>query len=126
MILVVFVALLILFLWLHLILAQQIESVGREIQVAQEELDKIKRQNYTIQGEIANTYTQENMATRALDLNYRPQQPLYLSIDQPLPPSTHDLDPAALSILLPGSSTQTAGQVPADLPGTVQAVANPP
>jgi predicted PurR-regulated permease PerM len=115
-ILIVFVALLILFLWLHFIMAQQIESVGREIQAGQEKLDKIRRENAALQGEIATMDTQKKMAERAEDMNYEPQQPLYLLIDQP----------PGLSTVLPGDNTRTVGQVPASSSGAGQAVTSPP
>jgi hypothetical protein len=100
---VVFVVLLILFFWLHFIMAQQIEAVGREIQAARQELDKIERQNDMLKGQIVNASTQKSMAQRARERNYQPQEPLYLSVDQPLPPSKHAWDETGSSILWAGS-----------------------
>jgi hypothetical protein len=100
---VVFVVLLILFFWLHFIMAQQIESVGREIQAAQQELDKIQRKNDMLKGQIVNASTQKSMAQRAREHNYQPQEPLYLSVDQPLPPSSQAWDETGLSILWAGA-----------------------
>jgi len=122
----VFVALLISFLWLHFILAQQIESVGREIQIAQEDLDKIRRQNYALQGDISLVGTQKEMAQRAKALNYQPQQPLYLPVDQQLPPSTQEWGTSGLGLFLPGSSAETASQAPVDSSDARQAMTNPP
>jgi len=52
-VLAAFVALFVLFLWLHFIVAQQIESVGRDIQVRTEELHKIERHIQDLQRQIA-------------------------------------------------------------------------
>jgi hypothetical protein len=108
------------------IMAQQIESVGREIQAGQEKLDKIRRENAALQGEIATMDTQKKMAERAEDMNYEPQQPLYLLIDQPLAPSTQEWGTPGLSTVLPGDNTRTVGQVPASSSGAGQAVTSPP
>lgn len=84
----VLVALLILFLWLHFILAQRIELAGREIQLKTEELHRIERHNHELRRKISIAGSQERLAERGEDLGYSPQQPVYLLVDRPLPPTT--------------------------------------
>ena len=79
------VALLILFAWLHLILALQIASTGRQIQIATEELNKLKRENMAVVQDTAVAESEENMTRRAEALGYRLQTPVYLSLGQTLP-----------------------------------------
>jgi cell division protein FtsB len=83
-ILVVFVALFILFLWLNFVLTQEIESIGREIQAKTEELRAIERRQSVLLKEISVLGSQERMAEQAWILGYRTQQPVYLSIAEPL------------------------------------------
>lgn len=82
------VALLILFQWMHFILAQGIESTGREIQVKTAELDKIERQNNELRRQISIAGSQERMAGRSSNLGYDVQRPVYLMVDEPLPPAS--------------------------------------
>jgi len=77
-------ALLILFAWLHLILALQIASTGRQIQIATEELQKLKRDNMALVRDTAIAESEEKMAERAAALGYGPQAPVYLSLGQTL------------------------------------------
>ncbi len=79
-ILIIFVALLILFSWLHFILALQIASTGRQIQIQTEELQKIERENTAILQDIAEAESPRRLAERARSLGYEPQQPIYLPI----------------------------------------------
>ena len=91
-VLAVFVALFVLFLWLHFIVAQQIESVGREIQVKTEELHRIERQIQDLQRQIAIAGSQKRLALRAQSLGYQPQKPVYLRVHGPLPPDTTSIE----------------------------------
>jgi len=77
-------ALLILFAWLHLILALQIASTGRQIQLATEQLQKLKRDNMAMVLDTAVAESEERMAERAAALGYGPQAPVYLSLGQTL------------------------------------------
>lgn len=77
-------ALLILFAWLHLILALQIASTGQQIQLATEELQRLKRDNMAVVRDTAVAESEENMTRRALELGYGPQVPVYLSMGQTL------------------------------------------
>jgi hypothetical protein len=77
-------ALLILFAWLHLILALQIASTGRQIQIATEELQRLKRDNMALVRDTAIAESEEQMAERAAALGYGPQAPVYLSLGQTL------------------------------------------
>lgn len=83
-ILIVFIVLFILFLWLNFVLAQEIESVGREIQVKTEELDVVERRHEALLKEISALGAQQEMAARASALGYRPQTPVYLAVPEPL------------------------------------------
>jgi len=78
-------ALLILFAWLHLILALQIASTGRQIQITTEELNKLRRDNLAIIQDTAILESEENMARRAEELGYMLQTPVYLSLGPTLP-----------------------------------------
>ena len=85
-------ALLILFAWLHLILALQIASTGRQIQMATEELKKLKRDNMAVVRDTAVAESEEKMAARAAALDYGPQAPVYLSLDQAFAPTGPAVD----------------------------------
>jgi hypothetical protein len=74
------VALLILSLWLHFILAQKIEFAGRESQVKTAELHRIERHNHELRHKISIVGSQERMAERS-------------RADQPLPPATQSSRP---------------------------------
>lgn len=95
---VVLVALLILFLWLHFILAQKIESAGREIQLKTEELHRIERHNHELRRKISIAGSQERLAERSEELGYDPQRPVYLLVDQPLPPTSQTSRPWGLDL----------------------------
>jgi cell division protein FtsB len=83
-ILVVFVALFILFLWLNFVLTQEIESIGREIQAKTEELQTMERRQDVLLKEISVISSQERMADQAWTMGYQPQTPVYLSVAEPL------------------------------------------
>ena len=75
-------ALLILFAWLQLILALQIASTGRQIQIATEELNRLKRDNTAVILDTAVTESAEELSKRATALGYGPQPPVYLVLGQ--------------------------------------------
>lgn len=83
-IIIVCVALLILFGWLHLILALEIASTGRQIQIQTAQLDQIERRNDWLQWQAASVCSSANMAERAKSLGFEPQQPIYLPLLQPV------------------------------------------
>jgi hypothetical protein len=91
-ILAVFVALFVLFLWLHFIVAQQIESVGRDTQVKTEELHRIERHIQDLQRQIAIAGSQKRLALQAQSLGYQPQKPIYLRVQEPLPPDKTSIE----------------------------------
>lgn len=91
-VLAAFVALFVLFLWLHFIVAQQIESVGRDIQVRTEELHKIERHIQDLQRQIAIAGSQKRLAIQAQSLGYQPQKPVYLRVEEPLPPDKTSIE----------------------------------
>jgi len=85
--LIAFVALLILFRWLHLILALQIAATGRQLQIQQEELGRIERYNAMLRLAIAKATLPSRLATEAEQYGYGPRDPLYLLIAVPDPSS---------------------------------------
>lgn len=83
-VLAAFIIVLILFLWLHFVLALQVASTGRQIQIGTEELQEQVRANEAIQRDIAEAESPRAMATRARDLGYGPQTPVYLPLSRPV------------------------------------------
>lgn len=75
------VALLILFRWLHLILALQTATAGREIQIRNGDLMRQQRQNSLLRSEIAKAEAPRALAKRARQLGLVPRSPVYLPID---------------------------------------------
>jgi hypothetical protein len=90
-ILIIYAALFILFLWFNFVLSQEIESVGREIQVRTEELNASLRQRDALLKEISVVGSQERMSERATELGYQPQTPVFLSVAEPLVPAGGDV-----------------------------------
>jgi hypothetical protein len=86
---IVFVGLLILFRWLHLILALQLASTGRQIQIATEELQKAGRYNATLVRQISAAEAPVSLGSRATQLGYRPSTLLYLKTDVPIAHPTY-------------------------------------
>jgi len=82
--LIAFISLIILFLWLNFVLTQEIESMGREIQVKNQELRALERQNDALLRRISVAGSERNLAQRAKSLGYRPDMPVYLMIDEPI------------------------------------------
>jgi len=89
-ILVVFAMLFILFLWMHFLLATEIESTGYQIKAQTEEVQKIERENAALRKQISETTSQKNMALRALELGYGPQPATYLRLPEPLAEPSSD------------------------------------
>ncbi len=87
-ILIASVVLFILFLWLNFALSQEIESIGREIQVKTEELRALERRQGALLTEISVASSQEKKAAEARTLGYRPQTPVYILYAQPLAATT--------------------------------------
>lgn len=89
-VLIAFISLVILFLWLNFILTQEIESIGREIQVKTRELGALERQNDALLREISVAGSELNLAQRAKSLGYKPDMPVYLAVDEPIAGSIED------------------------------------
>ena len=83
-IIAVVIALVLLFLWMHFILAMQIEATGREIQEERVRLGRIERQNAALGRQIAETNSQEVLTRRSKELGYELRVPHYLSLARPL------------------------------------------
>jgi hypothetical protein len=97
-VLAILVVLFILFLWLHFIIAQDIEMIGRELQVKTEELQRVEREQQSLRKKIATLSTQQRMAERAEQLDYRTQDPVYILVDRPLPPASLQFPPGGLLV----------------------------
>jgi cell division protein FtsB len=80
---VIFISLFILFLWLNFVLTQQIESIGRDIQVKTEELQALEQQGDAYRQEISDIASQRKMSERARLLGYQPQAPFFLPMSEP-------------------------------------------
>ena len=83
-IIAVLIALLLLFLWMHFLLAMQIEATGREIQEEMVVLDRLERQNAALGRKIAESSSQEVLTRRAQEIGYELKTPHYLSLARPL------------------------------------------
>jgi hypothetical protein len=81
---VIFVSLFILFLWLNFVLTQQIETIGRDVQVKSAELESLERQGDAYRQAISLKGSQRNMSERARLLGYQPQAPVFLPMSEPL------------------------------------------
>lgn len=98
---VIFITVFILLLWFSFGLTQQIESMGRQLQVKTEDLELLQRQADAYRKEISVKGSQLNMAERARLLGYEPQAPFWLPITEPL------ADPVGE---IPSSDGQAAAQ----------------
>ncbi len=83
----VFIALVILFGWLHLILTLEIALTGREIQIKTEELEAITRHKSSLQQQISTLESPAVLAPAAYDMGFADRAPLYV----PLPGEMADL-----------------------------------
>ena len=81
---VIFITLFVLFLWLNFGLTQQIELIGREIQVKTQDLKALEQEGDAYKQEISEEGSQRNMSKRARVLGYEPQAPHYLLMTEPL------------------------------------------
>jgi hypothetical protein len=79
----IFVALLILFAWLHLILALQVASTERQIQSAAAEIRKLERDQVALQHKIAESMSPAEMQGRLLEQGFRRSAPVYVLMPQP-------------------------------------------
>ena len=78
----VFAALLILFGWLHLLLAMQTASTNRMILIKEEELSIQKRDNAVILRKIAEEESPRKLETRLLEAGYKVSEPLFLLLTE--------------------------------------------
>jgi cell division protein FtsB len=81
---IIFIVLFILFLWLNFGLTQQIESIGRDIQVKSGELQSLEQEADALKQVISEKESQKNMSERARLLGYQPQALFYLPMSEPL------------------------------------------
>jgi hypothetical protein len=80
LVLTVSIALLILFSWLRLILALQIASTGREIQLRSRELEKMERDSQAIQLKIAEAMSPPNLAKFSEEQGFTAHAPVYVPV----------------------------------------------
>jgi len=111
---VAFITLFILFLWFGFGLTQQIESMGHQLQVKTEELEKLQRQADAYRRDISTRSSQFNMAERARLLGYQPQAPFFLPVSEPLAEPGSELPSPS------GQATIQAGSASAEGPATNQ------
>ena len=83
-IIAVVIALILLFLWMHFILAMQIEATGRQIQEEVVVLDRLERQNAALGRKIAESTSQGLLTRRAEEMGYELRTPHYLPLARPL------------------------------------------
>ena len=78
---VIFVAVLILFRWLHLILALEVAATGRQIQIASEERQKHEWQIDRLEKEIAEAESPKRLAILVPLRGIEPRPPEYLPLE---------------------------------------------
>ena len=81
-----FAALLILFGWLHFILALQVSETNQQIQDSTELLAALRRTNATLRDRVARAQSPRLMESQAITAGYQPKQPIHIL----LPPASSD------------------------------------
>jgi hypothetical protein len=81
---IVFVILLILFQWLHLILALEMAATSREMQLIREEIEQQERLNALLLRAIAEAESPRRLGKHAETLGYMPGTRVYIESDEPL------------------------------------------
>jgi hypothetical protein len=103
LVLAVSIALLILFSWLRLILALEIATTGRQIQLRTQELEKIERDSQVIQLKIAEAMSPSNLAKLNEEQGFAPHAPVYVPVSVEFLGSPAEA-PAAISAGAPPAS----------------------
>jgi hypothetical protein len=80
---IVFVILLILFQWLHLILALEMAATSREMQLITEEIEQQERLNALLLRAIAEAESPRRLGKHAEILGYMPGTRVYIELDHP-------------------------------------------
>jgi len=83
---IAFVAIVILFRWLHLIVSLQVASTDRQIQISNDELAKFERANAALLYSIAEASSPRSLSERSKELGYGPQAPAYVVTHLPMLP----------------------------------------
>jgi hypothetical protein len=104
----VFSALLILFAWLHFVLALQIASTNQQIYDERQALAKQERENAIILLRIAEAESPRNLEQRAILAQYEPQKPRYLMVKQTLDADATDTALDATAVSPSATDLQTA------------------
>jgi hypothetical protein len=79
-----FAVVVILFGWLHFVLALGISSTGHQIQAMSQELARLQRDNAALEKSTAQASSPAVMESRALEAEYRSQPAVYVMLDRPL------------------------------------------
>lgn len=121
--LIAFVAIIILFRWMHLIVSLQVASTDRQIQIDQDRLAEVERANAALLCSIAEASSPRSFAERATDLGYGPQPPAYVLSDRLiLSDAEGSSSPPLADRALLGSLMPAAQWIGSDaLPGEAQA-----
>jgi hypothetical protein len=77
-----FAALLILFGWLHFILALQVAETNQQIQDGTELVAALRRTNATLRHQVASAQSPRLMESQAIAAGYQPKQPVYILLPQ--------------------------------------------
>jgi hypothetical protein len=77
---VLFAALLILFGWLHFILALQVAETNQQIQESQRLLEGLRRTNATLRQHVARAQSPRLMEHQAIAAGYRPKKPIHIPL----------------------------------------------
>jgi hypothetical protein len=87
---IIFAALLILFGWLHFVLALRITATNEQIQTRTEDWRKLERDNATERLKLAEALSPRRMEPRAIGAGYRPQRPVHLVLPHLMAEDTKD------------------------------------
>jgi len=83
---IAFVAIVILFRWMHLIVSLRVAATESQIQMSSDMLAEGDRTNAALLYSIAEATSPRSLAQRAVDLGYGPRAPDYVGSDQPIVP----------------------------------------
>ena len=105
---ILFVVLLILFGWLHLIMAMHIASTSRQIQVQEQVREKLGRDKAALLQQIAEKEAPKNMEMRAQEKGYVRPDPVYLRVPGAVAPAANDGSGLAPSSAPSAAETEAA------------------
>jgi hypothetical protein len=112
---ILFVVLLILFGWLHLILAMHIASTTRLIHQQEKVQDKLDRDKAALLQQIAEAESPRNMETRLEAAGYVREEPLFLGASSPITMEADDDISLGSSSSASATSTETSSSISGSL-----------